>query len=44
LSKVGIKSSDKVINKGIIRLQQLIDDLRRELNSLKTRVKNLEDA
>lgn len=42
MSKIGIKPDDKVVGKGIIRLQKLVDDLRREVNALKTRVTELE--
>ena len=42
MSKIGIKPDDKVIGKGIIRLQKLVDDLRREVNALKSRVTELE--
>ena len=43
-NKIGIKSSDIVIAKGIVRLQKLIDDLKLENELLKARVKKLEDA
>ena len=42
MSKIGIKPDDKVVGKGIIRLQKLVDELRREVNALKTRVTELE--
>ena len=42
MSKIGIKPDDKVLGKGIIRLQKLVDDLRREVNALKARVTELE--
>lgn len=42
MSKIGIKPDDKVIGKGIIRLQKLVDELRREVTALKTRVTELE--
>jgi hypothetical protein len=42
LSKIGIKPDDKVVGKGIIRLQKLVDDLRREVNTIKVRVTNAE--
>jgi len=42
LSKIGIKPDDKVVGKGIIRLQKLVDGLRREVDSLKARVTELE--
>ena len=44
LTKIGIKPSEVVVAKGIIRLQRLIDDLKRENDLLKARVKKLEDA
>jgi hypothetical protein len=44
LSKIGIKPDNKVVGKGMIRLQKLVDDLRRENELLKARVKKLEDA
>ena len=42
LDKVGIKPGDKVLNKGIVRIQKLIDELTREMNALKARVTKLE--
>ena len=42
MSKIGIKPDDKVLGKGIIRLQKLVDELRREVNALKARVTELE--
>ena len=42
LDKVGIKPGDKILNKGIIRIQKLIDELTREMNDLKARVTKLE--
>jgi len=42
MSKIGIKPDDKVVGKGIIRLQKLVDELRREVNALKARVTELE--
>lgn len=44
LSKIGVKPSDIVVAKGIIRLQKLVDELKRENDLLKARVKKLEDA
>tara|TARA_Y100001973_G_C5153194_1_gene309265 strand:+ start:298 stop:432 length:135 start_codon:yes stop_codon:yes gene_type:complete len=44
LTKIGIKPDNSVMGKGIIRLQKLVDDLRRENELLKARVKKLEDA
>ena len=44
MSKIGIKPTDATIGKGIIRLQKLVDDLKRENTLLKARVKKLEDA
>ena len=42
LTKIGIKPSDAVLGKGIIRLQKLVDELKREIDSLKSRVTELE--
>ena len=44
MDKVGIKPGDKVLNKGIIRIQKLIDELTREMNALKARVTTLESG
>ena len=44
MDKVGIKPGDKVLNKGIIRIQKLIDELTREMNDLKARVTTLESG
>ena len=38
MTKIGIKPDDKVVGKGMIRLQKLVDDLRREVDSLKARM------
>lgn len=35
MSKIGIKPDDKVIGKGITRIQNLVDDLKREVTTLK---------
>tara|TARA_Y100000593_G_scaffold79118_1_gene147132 strand:- start:253 stop:384 length:132 start_codon:yes stop_codon:yes gene_type:complete len=42
LAKVGVKPQSRIIDKGIIRIQKLIDELTREMNDLKARVKKLE--
>ena len=42
LSKIGIKPESKTVDKGIVRTQKLIDDLRREIEALKARVTALE--
>ena len=42
LDKIGIKPDSKVANKGIVRIQKLIDELTREMNALKARVTKLE--
>ena len=42
MDKVGIKPGDKILNKGIFRIQKLIDELTREMNDLKARVTKLE--
>ena len=42
MSKIGIKAQSKVIDKGVVRTQKLIDELTRELNALKARVTTLE--
>ena len=44
LSKIGVKPENKVVGKGLIRLQKLVDELKNEINSLKARVKTLENA
>ena len=41
-NKIGIKPESKTVDKGIIRTQKLIDQLRREIDSLKARVTTLE--
>ena len=41
-NKIGVKPGDKNAYKGNIRMQSLIDDLRRELDALKKRVTTLE--
>ena len=38
MSKVGIISDDSTVNKGVIRIQKLLDELRREVEALKKRV------
>ena len=42
LSKIGIKPESKTVDKGIVRTQKLIDELRREIEALKARVTALE--
>ena len=42
MSKIGIKPESKTVDKGIVRTQKLIDNLRRELEALKARVTALE--
>ena len=37
MSKIGIKPESKTVDKGIVRTQKLIDDLRREIEALKAR-------
>ena len=44
MSKIGIKPSDSIVGKGVIRIQKLVDELKRENALLKARVKKLEDA
>ena len=51
MSKIGIKPDDGTMGKGIIRIQKLVDDLKREIALLKSantlltaRVQTLEDA
>ena len=41
MSKVGIKADDGTVNKGVIRIQKLLDELRREVETLKERVTTL---
>ena len=41
-NKIGVKPGDKNAYKGNIRMQSLIDDLRREIDALKKRVTELE--
>jgi polyhydroxyalkanoate synthesis regulator phasin len=38
LSNIGIKPESKTVDKGVIRTQKLIDELRREVEALKKRV------
>ena len=38
MSKIGIKPESKTVDKGIVRTQKLIDDLRREIETLKATV------
>tara|TARA_R100000655_G_scaffold58927_2_gene97377 strand:- start:1131 stop:1268 length:138 start_codon:yes stop_codon:yes gene_type:complete len=38
LSNIGIKPESKTVDKGVIRTQKLIDELRREVETLKKRV------
>lgn len=35
MSKIGIKPESKTVDKGIVRTQKLIDELRREIDELK---------
>jgi len=42
LSKIGIKPDSKTVNKGVIRTQKLLDELKREVEALKKRVTTLE--
>ena len=42
MSKIGIKPESKVVDKGIVRTQKLLDQLQREIDSLKARVTTLE--
>ena len=44
MSKIGIKPDDRVVGKGIIRLQKLVDELRRENDLLKARLTSSESA
>ena len=41
-NKIGVKPGDKNAYKGNIRMQSLIDDLRREIDALKKSVTELE--
>ena len=38
MSNIGIKPESKTVDKGVIRTQKLIDELRREVEALKKRV------
>ena len=38
---IGTKPSDSVTNKSVMLLQKIVDDLRREVESLKARVTSL---
>ena len=42
MAKVGVKHQSRIMDKGIIRIQKLIDELTREMNALKARVTKLE--
>ena len=42
MSNIGIKPESKVVNKGVIRTQKLIDQLLREIEALKARITTLE--
>ena len=42
MSKIGIKPEDKNIMKAVTRLQRMLDDLTREMESVKSRVTELE--
>ena len=42
MSKLGIKPQSKVVDKGVVRTQKLLDQLQREIDSLKARVTELE--
>ena len=35
MSKIGIKPDSRTVDKGVVRTQKLIDELRRELEALK---------
>jgi RNA processing factor Prp31 len=41
LSKIGIKPDSKVVDKGIVRTQKILDELRRDFNTLKARVDHI---
>ena len=42
MSNIGIKPKSKVVDKGMVRTQKLIDQLQREIEALKARVTELE--
>ena len=42
MSKIGIKPESKTVDKGVVRTQKLIDNLRRDIEALKARVTALE--
>ena len=42
MAKIGIKPDSKVVDKGVIRIQKLIDELERQVELLKARVTKLE--
>ena len=42
MSNIGIKPKSLIVDKGVGRIQKLIDQLQREIDSLKARVTELE--
>ena len=42
MARISIKPESKVVDKAMVRLQALIDELKREITSLKARVTKLE--
>ena len=43
LSNIGIKPESKVLDKGIARIQKLLDQLQKDIDSLEARVTALEN-
>ena len=44
MSRISVKPQSPVVDKAVVRLQALIDELRREITSLKERVTKLENV
>ena len=42
MARISVKPQSPVVDKAVVRLQALIDELKREIISLKTRVTTLE--
>ena len=44
MSRISVNPQSPVVDKAVVRLQALIDELRREIRTLKSRVTTLENA
>lgn len=42
MSRISVKPQSPVVDKAVVRLQSIIDELRREIRTLKSRVTKLE--